>query len=428
MNWTKRMGLVTAATSLAMVAGAIAGGAALAAPAPTQSRPAAINMWNYGPNYGPAGTTTMRLPLWIKVMGWRGNTPLIAKSTTPTGLGPSQIKKVYHLSTTPKSGAGQVIAIVDAFRDPHGLSDLNTFNKQYGMPALTTCKSLSQPGACFEEANPQGVPAVSAGWVGEESLDIEWAHAEAPGAKIILVQAKSPTTQNLFGAVKYANTTIKATEVSMSWGGSELANETTFDADFTHPGTLYTASTGDSGHGTIYPSVSPNVIATGGTTLKGCVGTSCTGFTSEVAWSGSGGGGATHESLPGFESAYTGLVSGASTIKALTHGKRGVPDVSFEADPGTGVAIFDSTGAFGQKGWITVGGTSVSAPNWAGILAAGAAAHMTALQGNKAIFAGGFKTNLRDITSGKNGLCGTDCRAGKGYDLVTGLGSPINYP
>ena len=214
----------------------------------------------------------------------------------------------------------------------------------------------------------------------------------------------------------------------MSWGGGESSGETATDGDMTHAGTFYTASSGDSGHGTIYPSASPNVIAVGGTTLNGCSGTSCAGFTSETAWSGSGGGASSAEAIPGYQSHYTGPVFGASTISGLTGGARGIPDISFEADPNTGVSVFDTTTFQGQSGWFTLGGTSVGAPNWAGILAAGTAAGKTSLQGDTAIYSGGFSTNLRDITSGTNGTCGTDCTAGTGYDLVTGLGSPVNYP
>jgi subtilase family serine protease len=288
-------------------------------------------------------------------------------------------------------------------------------------------KELTQAGACFEISQPSGRPATNADWALEESLDIEWAHAEAPGAKIVLVEASSSSNSALFTAVNAANS-LGATEVSMSRGGGESASETGNDSHFTHAGTFYTASAGDSGHGVIYPSASPNVIAVGGTTLNGCSGTSCAGFTSETTWSGSGGGISADEAIPTFQSNYTGPVSGAATIRALTGSKRGVPDVSFEANPSTGVSVYDSTAFEGQSGWWTLGGTSVGAPNWAGVLAAGKAAGSTALEGNTAIYGGGYKTNLRDITSGTNGSCGTDCTAGTGYDLVTGLGSPINYP
>jgi subtilase family serine protease len=408
MGWPRRLGVLMAGSALAVMAGLSAGGAALAAP-----------------SAHPTGTA--HPPLKVKVIGRLRNGEPQLSSTSPTGLPPSAIASVYNLSPTASSGSGQIIAIVDAFHDPNALSDLNTFNLQYGYPQLATCTSLSQSGPCFEQADPQGTPKVNSGWVLEESLDIEWAHAEAPGAKIVLVEAASNSNSNLFGAVSYANS-IGATEVSMSWGGGESSSETSFDSDMAHAGTFYTASAGDSGHGAEYPAASPNVIAVGGTTLNGCSGTSCARFSSETTWSGSGGGASAVEPIPGYQSGYTGPVSGAATISALTASKRGIPDVSFDANPNTGVSIYDSTRDQGQSGWFTVGGTSVGAPNWAGILAAGSSAGSTALQGDSAIYSSGYKTNLRDITSGTNGTCGTDCTAGTGYDLVTGLGSPVNYP
>ncbi len=369
-------------------------------------------------------------PFQVKVIGVLPDGSPKLSSGSPTGLPPSAIQSVYNLSgLSPNSGAGanQTIAIVDAYHDPNALSDLNTFNAQYGYATLSTCSSLTQSGPCFEQAYPQGKPKVNSGWVLEESLDIEWAHAEAPAAKIVLVEAASNSNTNLFNAVSYANT-LGATEVSMSWGGSEFSGETTYDSYMKHAGTLYTVSAGDSGHGAEYPAASPNVIAVGGTTLNGCSGTSCSGFNSETAWSGSGGGASAYESIPGFQSGYTGPVYGVSTISGLTGGMRGIPDVSFDANPSTGVSVYDSTRYQFQSGWFTLGGTSVGAPNWAGILAAGAAAGKTALQGDAAVYSGGYSTNLRDITSGSNGTCGTDCTAGTGYDLVTGLGSPVHYP
>jgi subtilase family serine protease len=412
MNWRRCTGVLTAGTVLAVIAAMSTGGAALAAPS------GHLN-----------GVATP--PLRVKVVGTLPDGRPQITRTTPTGLSPAAIQSVYNLSglaPTSGAGAGQIIAIVDAFHDPHALSDLNTFSAQYGEPQLSTCTSLSQTGACFEQVEPaSGTPRVNAGWVLEESLDIEWAHAEAPGAKIVLVEASSNSFTNLFNAVVAANK-LNATEVSLSWGGGEFSSETSTDSDLAHAGTFYTVSSGDSGHGAQYPAASPNVISVGGTTLNGCSGTSCSGFKSETAWSGSGGGISAVEPIPSYQSGYTGPVFGAATIAALTGNMRGIPDVSFEANPNTGVSIFDSTADQGQSGWFTVGGTSVGAPNWAGILAAGAAAGKTALQGDSAIYKGGFSTNLRDITRGTNGSCGTDCTAGTGYDLVTGLGSPVNYP
>lgn len=419
MSW-KRLAVlgigVTFAVAMAVSAG---GAAALAAPA-AHAVPAAA-----------AAKSPNHPTFVVHRIGTRSNgTPLVT-SKSPTGLPPSAIQSVYNLSglsPTSGAGAGQIIAIIDAYNDANALSDLNVFNAEYGYASLSTCTSLSQSGPCFEVAEPSGKPSNNSDWALEESLDIEWAHAEAPDAKIVLVEAKTSSNANLYAAVDYANTTLDANVVSMSWGGSETSSETSSDSNFTHAGTLYTASAGDSGHGVIYPSASPDVIAVGGTTLNGCSGTSCAGFTSETTWSDGGGGISKYESIPAYQSSYTGPVYGASTISALTGGKRGVPDVSFVGNPNTGVSVYDSTAYDGQSGWWTIGGTSVGAPNWAGILAAGNAAGSTALQGNTAIYGGGYKTNLRDITSGTNGSCGTDCTAGTGYDLVTGLGSPINYP
>ncbi len=409
MGWSRRMTMLAAGTAAAVTVMLGSAGITLAAAS-------------------PGGTSAP--PFKVKVIGRLPNGKPRLSSGTPTGLPPSAIASVYSLtglSPSGTAGAGQIIAIVDAYHDPNALSDLNKFNAQYGYPALSTCSSLTQSGACFEQAYAQGSqPSVNSGWVLEESLDIEWAHAEAPGAKIVLVEAASNSNSNLFGAVSYANN-LGATEVSMSWGGGESSGETSYDADLTHTGTLYTASAGDSGHGAEYPAASPNVVAVGGTTLNGCSGTSCSGFTSETTWSSSGGGVSAYEGIPSYQSGYTGPVYGAATISGLTGGKRGIPDVSFDANPSTGVSVYDSTKYQGQSGWFTLGGTSVGAPDWAGILAAGAAAGQTALQGDGAIYSGG-SSHLRDITSGTNGSCGTDCTAGPGYDLVTGLGSPVSYP
>jgi subtilase family serine protease len=411
MSWKRRLAAGGTGIALGAATAMSMSGTALAAPA-------------------QHGQALIQPTFKIHRVGTRPNGTAQVTSTTPTGLSPSAIQSVYHLSglsPTSKAGAGQIVAIVDAYSDPNALADLNVFNAQYGYPVLSTCSSLTQAGACFEVAQPSGKPVTNADWAVEESLDVQWAHAEAPGAKVVLVEAKSSSNANLYAAVTYANS-IGATEVSMSWGGSETSSETSHDSLFTHAGTFYTASAGDSGHGVIYPSSSPNVISVGGTTLNGCSGTSCSGFTSETSWGDGGGGVSAFEPIPGYQSSYTGPVFKAATISALTGGKRGVPDISFDGSPSTGVSLYDSTAFEGQSGWWTVGGTSVGAPNWAGILAAGAAAGSTALQGNAKIYAGGYQTNLRDISSGTNGSCGTDCIAGAGYDLVTGLGSPINYP
>ncbi|HMC53047.1 MAG TPA: S53 family peptidase [Acidimicrobiales bacterium] len=359
-------------------------------------------------------------PLRVKVIGTRADGSPKFTASSPTGLSPTTVQTVYGLTPSAGNGSGQTIAIVDAYHDPNALSDLNKFSLQYGLPQCNTANP------CFAQLDPQGVPAVNSGWVLEESLDIEWAHAQAPSARILLVEAASASFTNLLAAV---DTAVQngANFVSMSWGGSEFSTETASDSHFNAPGVTFTASSGDNGYGVSYPAASPNVLAVGGTTLGGCSRTSCGTTVTETAWSGSGGGASAFEALPGYQSSYSGTVSGATTIGALTGGTRAVPDVSFEGNPNTGVSVYDSTRYQHQSGWFTLGGTSVGAPNWAGVLAAGRSNGATALQTATSIYGGGYSTNLVDVTSGSNGTCGTPCTAGPGYDLVTGLGSPRAY-
>jgi hypothetical protein len=378
------------------------------------------------------GGWSAALPLGVKAVSRLPDGNARLASASPTGLPPTAIASVYHLpglSASSGAGAGQIIAIVDAYDDPNALSDLNAFSERYGYPQLPACVSLSRTAPpCFEKAYAQGSkPAANSHWAMEESLDIEWAHAEAPAAKVVLVEARIPSSKtDMFGAVSYANT-LGATEVSMSWYGKEFSGERSYDSDMTHPGTFYTAAAGDSGHEAAYPAASPDVIAVGGTTLNGCGGTSCADFTSETAWRSSGGGTSVFETIPDYQRSYKGPVSGAASISALTGGKRAIPDVSFDASLASGVSVYDSTPYKGQSGWFTLYGTSVGAPNWAGILAAAATEGSTALQGDSAIYSGGYAANLRDITAGTNGECGAACTAASGYDQVTGLGSP-SYP
>jgi hypothetical protein len=370
-----------------------------------------------------------RLPLGVKVFGRLPDGRPRLTGTTPTGLPPAAIASVYDLpglSPSSGAGAGQIIAIVDAYDDPNAQADLNTFSRQYGYPQLPACTSLAVSAPpCFEKVYAQGKrPSPGSHWALEESLDIEWAHAEAPAAKIVLVETSNPMSDaDMYGGVVKANS-LDATEVSMSWYEPEFGTEASFDSDMKHPGTFYVAAAGDHGHEAAYPAASPDVIAVGGTTLNGCGGTSCAGFTSETAWTLSGGGVSAFEPIPGYQKNYKGPVSGASSISALTGGKRAIPDVSFDASKASGVSVYDSTPYKSQTGWFTVDGTSVGTPNWAGLLAAAAPTGRAALQGNAAIYSGGYAANLRDIAHGTNGTCGAACTAGRGYDLVTGLGSP----
>jgi subtilase family serine protease len=317
-------------------------------------------------------------------------------SNSPTGLSPATIKSVYNFPTSLTAGAGTTIAIVDAYDDPNIESDLNVFSSQYGLPACTTANG------CFKKVNQTGgtkYPRSNAGWSLEISLDVEWAHAIAPGAKILLVEASSNSFTNLLAAEDYAK--AHAQYISNSWGGSEFSGETGYDSHFAQNGVSFFVSSGDQGIPAEYPSASPNVISVGGTTLNFSGAT----FTNETGWSGSGGGCSAYETAASAQASYS------SFAQVSCGNSRGTPDVSLDADPNSGVSVYDTTRYQGQQGWFTVGGTSASAPMWAA-RSAGAGAVVNAGY----VYAGNI--SYRDITNGSNGLpCLT------GYDLVTGLGS-----
>ena len=317
-------------------------------------------------------------------------------TSSPTGLSPATIKSAYNYSTSSTAGAGKTIAIVDAYDDPTAESDLAVFNSQFGLPACTTANG------CFTKVNQTGgtsYPRKDAGWALEISLDIQWAHAIAPGANILLVEAASNSFTNLLAAEDYAK--AHAQYVSNSWGGSEFSGESSYDSHFVGSGVSFFVSSGDSGLPAEYPSASPNVISVGGTTLHFSGST----FSSETGWSGSGGGCSAYESATSAQQAFgTFAQVGCGT-------KRGTPDVSLDADPASGVSVYDTTRYQGQQGWFKVGGTSASSPMWAGRSAvAGATVNSAYVYGNSITY--------RDITSGNNGAS-----ALTGYDLVTGRGS-----
>ncbi len=323
--------------------------------------------------------------------------------TSPAGETPQTIYPVYGL-TFDTTGGSQVIAIVDAFDYPTAENDLNVFSSTLGLPQCTTANP------CFQKVYASGSkPRANCGWAQEAALDIEWAHAMAPKAKIVLVEAASNSFTNLLAAVDVATSIVTASggkgEVSMSWGGSEFSGETSYDNHFVNSNVVYFGSSGDTGGVTIYPSASPYVVAAGGTTInrdrQG-------NFTSETGWSGSGGGPSKYEAKLGYQSGLAGT-------------KRSIPDFSFDSDPNSGVSVYDSTRCQGMSGWLVFGGTSVASPALAGIVnraghfSNGSVAELTT------IYAGLGSSNFRDITSGQAG----NFSAAPGWDFVTGVGSNL---
>jgi subtilase family serine protease len=200
---------------------------------------------------------------------------------SPAGLSPATIKSVYGFSTSSTAGAGKTVAIVDAYDDPSAESDLGVFSAQYGLPACTTANG------CFHKVDQRGggvYPRKDPGWALEISLDVQWAHAIAPGAKILLVEADSNSFANLFAAEDYA--AAHAQYVSNSWGGSEFSGESGYDSHFSQSGVSFFVSSGDAGLPAQYPSASPNVVSVGGTTLHFSGST----YTDETGCSSGGGG------------------------------------------------------------------------------------------------------------------------------------------
>ncbi len=320
---------------------------------------------------------------------------------SPTGLTPDKIKEAYHL---PASGGKGTIAIVDAFHDATLDHDLNAFSRQFHLPA---CHAGN---GCLEVHRMNGTTKSNSGWSMETSLDVEWAHAIAPQAKILLVEAASGSATNLLAAIDYARKRSDVVAVSMSWGGGEFPEETTLESHFIGaPGTVFFASSGDNGAGVSWPAVSPNVVGVGGTSLA-----FTTSAVKETAWDGSGGGVSAFEKQPAYQTSYAIKKAG---------GMRAVPDVSYDADPASGYAIYWSKTAKAKNGWYTVGGTSAGAPQWAAIQALGQSASNERLYADKS--SSKSAAYFRDITSGSNGDCTYYCDAHRHYDYITGLGSPL---
>ena len=331
-------------------------------------------------------------------------------SAGPMGLTPAEVRHAYgfdQLAFTDwkndvfeADGSGQTIAIVDAYRAPTVVNDFKVFSDTFGLPTTDAYGRFALTTVAL------GKPPVDAGWAFEQALDVEWAHAIAPRAHILLVQARSAEPEDLLDAIDYARKQRGVVAVSMSWGGDETPFDKLRDKYLTTPkrhiggsglrgGVTFVAASGDSGAPAAWPAVSPNVVAVGGSSLTLDANGNWAG---EVGWEGSGGGISVYQSV-------------------ATHS----PDVAYNADPAMGYPVFSSS-----IGWQTVGGTSAAAPQWAALIALANQARnlkglgsLTTQQTLQGIYSAPA-TDFHDITSGNNGF-----QAGPGYDLVTGLGTPV---
>lgn len=329
-------------------------------------------------------------------------------ATLPSGYGPLQFHAAYAAATTTSSN--QIIGIVDAYDDPAILSDLNTYSTTFGIPTMSACigSAAASTTPCFKKVNQQGgasYPSSNAGWALETSLDVETAHAMCQNCTIVLVEANSANLADLMTAEDQA-VAQGATVISNSYGANEFSGEVSLDSHFNHPGIAITVSSGDSGYGVEYPAASPYVTAVGGTTLTLNTNNS---YKNESVWSGAGSGCSAYESKAVWQT-DSGCI------------KRTVADVSADADPNSGAAVYDSVRYQGKKGWFKVGGTSLASPLIAGIYALAGGVPAGA-QGNSLPYL--QTVSLHDILTGNNGTCGSYlCMATAGYDGPTGLGTP----
>jgi hypothetical protein len=359
----------------------------------------------------------------------RGSSP--ATSTSQNGYSPQQMKGAYNLSGS-LTGAGVTIAIVAPNDDPNAQSDFDTFSAQFGLPTVAGgCN-------CFTKVNQTGgtqYPPPNTNAATEISEDIEWAHAIAPKAHILLVEANSGSMSDMYTAEDYA--TGHAKVVCNSWGFPEYSGETNDDVHFNKPVAIVAAA-GDSGPPAVYPSASPYVLSVGGTSLTingttsggGCVSSGCT-YGGEKVWNnhanGAGGGGVSaFEPQPAYQNGFCGTTTNVNNCG----GKRGTPDVAWDADGNTPVAVYDS---YNNGGWITLGGTSLGAPSLAGVIALIDQNYKTTVTTNNLskrfayqndAAASNYAADYHDLQSGSNALSGQCCTAGSGWDLANGLGSP----
>lgn len=335
------------------------------------------------------------------------------KSTfsSPIGISPGQIKHAYGIDTIANQGEGQTIAIVAAYDHPNIEKDLGVFDTTFGIPHCTSNNG------CFKKVYARDkIPEVKPQWAAEIALDVEWAHAIAPKAKILLVEAANNSFDELSQAAKVA---VKkgANVVSMSWGAPEFSSESEYNRSFNVRHVTFVAASGDKGNGIFYPASSPYVLSVGGSNL---VMDNAGNYISEKAWSKSNGGLSKYQKQLNYQRKLP--------TPRNTSDQRGVPDVAYHADEVDGFAVYNSVSYKNTSGWLIMGGTSPGAPQWAAIVALTNEIVGEGLTINSVLYRIGkvasYKTNFNDITQGNNGSCGFFCEAQIGYDYLTGLGTP----
>jgi hypothetical protein len=422
----------------------------------------------------------------------------------PACLTPAELNGAYFPGEKPEATEMQTVALVDAYDDPEVEADLRVYDEAFDLTALSACDGAKT--ACFEKVNQDGeagnLPTPHSadatrereeacdkqascekeieeheieeakGWALETSTDVEVAHAICQNCRIVLVEAENPAYNNLTIAENTAAGAVGAQEISNSWGGPETNLTGAEIAAFDHPGIVITASSGDDGYLSWglgesepldidepdFPSASPDVVAVGGTKLTLSGGDTWAG---ESVW---------NEDPNPETSRYEGAAGGGCSLRFTAQAwqqavpdwtsvgcehRRAVADVSADADPSSGVAIYDSTPyPYEEKGkklstvldWVPIGGTSLASPIIASMFALAGGAHGVEYPA-KTLYSHLGSKLLHDVTSGGNGECDDGylkgctgsmnplspldcgevaliCNAAPGYDGPTGVGTP----
>jgi subtilase family serine protease len=319
---------------------------------------------------------------------------------SPAGYSPAELQAAYNFN--PTGGSGITVAVVEAYDDPNIESDLQVYRNEYGLPTCTPSNG------CFRKVNEKGgtkYPKPNAGWAQEEALDVDMVSANCPNCNILVVEANNENYSSLSDAVAEA-ASLGAAVISNSYGGPEFKNENEKSPDYSQNRPVL-ASAGDSAYGGQWPAALDSVISVGGTTLTQGGGGS-RGWT-ETVWTYTGGGCTTHSTKPSWQTD-----SGCKN--------RTMNDIAYVADPNTGVAYYDT---YESGGWGVIGGTSVSSPAIAAMIAA--AGNASSIQNPSFLWNGSHSSNvLNDITSGSDGTCSPAylCTGEVGYDGPSGWGTP----
>lgn len=376
-----------------------------------------------------------------------GEAAPMATTTAVTTYTPAQIRAAYGLPVLPTStasltaaqaaqlGAGQTIYIVNAKHNPNVVAELAAFNAKFGLPTCTSRTLAANAGLPLAAASKTAcelvvaysttagavtstAPAYDSGWATEIALDVQWAHATAPLARLVLIEAPDASVASLSKAVALANK-MGSGVVSMSFGATEGSWTTSYDSAFSGSGMSYLAATGDNGAAVSWPSVSTKVVAVGGTTLT----YTGSGARSETTWTGTGGGTSAYVALPSYQS---GTIGG--------YARRAVADVAFNADPSSGQYVATIAQGSTTVRWVSAGGTSLATPQWAGLLAVANAMRVAtgksvlgqphaAIYQQIGVVPTQYTAAFKDVTTGSHGTC-TTCTAKTGYDTPTGWGTP----